>query len=948
MAKPEIEHEEHFDVLTRTGQMTGVSKPRGEVHRDGDYHRAVHVWIFSESTQELLLQRRADCKDSWAGFWDISSAGHISAGDSSLITARRELHEELGVILPKDAFELIFIFLRECVLNDGKFIDNEYDDVYLVTTLAPIPLEAFTLQESEVSAVKYIPFEEYKNLLAKKDPEYVPYDVNGEYGQLFDIIARRYKENMETRSLALQKQLSRYACISLGAELEGLTEADKEALALLIKAGTIIDDIFHLQVWYSNPTLRDWLKEHTEISHLDKLKWMYYRINKSPWSSLDENESFLTTADSAVKLLPEATKPVTGWKGLQYRTAFPMLKPPGANFYPQDMDKREFELWMDKLTGDQKQDATGFFSVIKRQSETNLDTFLSENTTSSIDHQVGFGHDLYTVPYSQEYKNFLGKAAELLHKAGDLISSLSLKRLLHSKADAFLTNDYYDSDIAWMELDSKLDVTIGPYETYEDAIFGYKSSKGVMSKAAGILMQKLGVVGHSVWFSAFSRDFALQVDLHSILLVGAPPCPKKLKRKVIVLLSYLFVERDSFSWKCVSVTFPSEKRGIRGGAATLKAVPGTKATFELFVGVRDDKATAQVKLFGDHLQVLEQNLPMDNVYKSQDIIAAPIRVIQLIYNSGDVKGPQTVAFNLPNDERIVKDRGTSMVMLKNVSEAKFKHILQPIAEVCIAKEQQDYVDFDSFFTHTICHECCHGIGPHSITLPNGEKSTVRLELQELHSALEEAKADIVGLWALKFLMVQELLPKSLTKSMYVSFLAGCFRSVRFGLEEAHGKGQALQFNWLFEKGAFIWHPDETFSVDFSKVDAEVESLSREILTIQAKGDKKAAEALLEKYCKLSQPLKVALKKLENIQSMEGGRFQNKFASIIHDDGSLNQWVSYYGHSRLADYPAISFEVNGVQLILHPLASCHNVLDRAWVPVDIAPKFPVADEILANN
>lgn len=206
-----------------------------------------------------------------------------------------------------------------------------------------------------------------------------------------------------------------------------------------------------------------------------------------------------------------------------------------------------------------------------------------------------------------------------------------------------------------------------------------------------------------------------------------------------------------------------------------------------------------------------------------------------------------------------------MVMLKNVSEAKFKHILQPIAEVCIAKEQQDCVDFDSFFTHTICHECCHGIGPHSITLPSGEKSTVRLELQELHSALEEAKADIVGLWALKFLIGQNLLPKSLTKSMHVSFLAGCFRSVRFGLEEAHGKGQALQFNWLFEKGAFVLHPDETFSVNFSKVDAEVESLSREILTIQAKGDKKAAKALLDKYCKMSHPLKVALDKLEKIQ-----------------------------------------------------------------------------------
>ncbi|GKB24950.1 NUDIX hydrolase 3, partial [Tanacetum coccineum] len=163
------------------------------------------------------------------------------------------------------------------------------------------------------------------------------------------------------------------------------------------------------------------------------------------------------------------------------------------------------------------------------------------------------------------------------------------------------------------------------------------------------------------------------------------------------------------------------------------------------------------------------------------------------------------------------------------------------AESCIIKEQRDLVDFDSFFTHTICHECCHGIGPHTITLPSGQSSTVRLELQELHSALEEAKADIVGLWALNFLIAKKLLPKSLEKSMYVSFLAGCFRSVRFGLEEAHGKGQALQFNWLFEKGAFVLLPDQTFSVDFDKIEDAVESLSREILTIQAKGDKDAAQ-----------------------------------------------------------------------------------------------------------
>ncbi|OMO73906.1 nudix hydrolase 3-like protein [Corchorus olitorius] len=255
---------------------------------------------------------------------------------------------------------------------------------------------------------------------------------------------------------------------------------------------------------------------------------------------------------------------------------------------------------------------------------------------------------------------------------------------------------------------------------------------------------------------------------------------------------------------------------------------------------------------------------MDNAYKSKDIIAAPIRVVQLLYNAGDVKGPQTIAFNLPNDERIVKDRGTAMVILKNVSEAKFKKILQPIADACITKEQHELVDFESFFTHTICHECCHGIGPHTIILPDGRKSTVRLELQELHSALEEAKADIVGLWALNFLIKKNLMPDSLNKSMYVSFLAGCFRSVRFGLEEAHGKGQALQFNWLLEKEAFILNPDETFSVNFDKVEEAVESLSSTILTIQAKGDKEGASLLLEKYCTMTQPLKVALQKLESI------------------------------------------------------------------------------------
>ncbi|CAF2208003.1 unnamed protein product [Brassica napus] len=760
--------EEHFDVLTNSGEKTEVIWtianvyvfPWSKVHQDGDYHRAVNVWIFVESTQELVLQRRSDDKDSWPGRWDISSAGHISAGDPSLISAQRELEEELGIKLPKDAFEKLFVFLQECVLNDGKFINNEFNDVYLVTILHPIPLEAFfffffELNKEEVSAVKYIHYEEYRNLLSKKDPAYVPYDLNG-YGKLFHIIRQRCQVNTEARSLSLQKQLQRYSPVTLEANLTELSEADQKALGLILKAAKVIDDIFYEQLWHSNPALRDWLKEHANASELDTLKWKYFLINKSPWSSLDENEPYLSTADSAAKFLPEATKPIDGWKGIEYRAAFPLTKPPGGNFYPPDMDKMEFTSWLSSLTEEQKRAATGFFSVIKRRSEANLDASLSDHLSDS-------NSDLYSSPYSEIYQPFLTKASELLHKAGDLVTSQSLKKLLHSKAEAFLSNDYYESDIAWMDLDSKLDITIGPYETYEDEMFGYKAS------------------------------------------------------------------------------------------------------FEAFIGIRDDKATADLKLFGDNLKLLEDNLPLDSVYKSKDVSAAPIRVIQLIYNSGDVNGPQTVAFNLPNDEKIVKERGTSMVMLKNVQEAKFEHILKPIAEIIISKEQRGLVDFDSFFTHTICHECCHGIGPHSITLPDGRTSSVRKELQDVYSAVEEAKADIVGLWALKFLITKGLLSKSMEESMYVSFLAGCFRSIRFGLTEAHGKGQALQFNWLYEKGAFVFHKDSTFSVDFTKIEDAVESLSREILTIQGRGDKNAATLLLNKYCTITGPLKTALEKLESVK-----------------------------------------------------------------------------------
>ncbi|KAJ3695424.1 hypothetical protein LUZ60_000801 [Juncus effusus] len=240
MAESQYNNEEFLDVLTESGEKTGISKSRKLVHRDGDFHRAVHVWFYAGRTGELLLQRRAS-RDSWPEQWDISSAGHVSAGDSSLVTARREVEEELGLKLPNYAFELLFVCVQQRIVSSRSFMNNEYDDIYLVTTLDRIPFEAFTLEERAITAVKYMNCFEYKRALETGDEEYLRKDINGPYGQLFTIIEERYKENTESRSSNLQKQIQRYAPISL-AELSEISVGGRNALIYILKASMVTDE----------------------------------------------------------------------------------------------------------------------------------------------------------------------------------------------------------------------------------------------------------------------------------------------------------------------------------------------------------------------------------------------------------------------------------------------------------------------------------------------------------------------------------------------------------------------------------------------------------------------------------------------------------------------------------------------------------------------------------
>jgi hypothetical protein len=224
---------------------------------------------------------------------------------------------------------------------------------------------------------------------------------------------------------------------------------------------------------------------------------------------------------------------------------------------------------------------------------------------------------------------------------------------------------------------------------------------------------------------------------------------------------------------------------------------GYKAAFEAYVTLRDDAETAKLKQFSAYLQELEDHLPIDPKYRNPKLGAAsPIRVVNEVFSSGEGNsGVQTAAFNLPNDERVVEQKGSKRVMLKNIQEAKFNKTLIPIARVVLSQSQQRDVSFEAFFTHVLAHELMHGLGPHIIKV-GGRESTVRKELKETYSTIEEAKADITGLWALQYLMDKGVLDRQMERTIYTTFLASAFRSVRFGVQEAHGRGIALQFNYL--------------------------------------------------------------------------------------------------------------------------------------------------------
>jgi hypothetical protein len=289
-----------------------------------------------------------------------------------------------------------------------------------------------------------------------------------------------------------------------------------------------------------------------------------------------------------------------------------------------------------------------------------------------------------------------------------------------------------------------------------------------------------------------------------------------------------------------------------------------KAAFESFIALTDASETKKLARFSGELQDLEDHLPIDKRFRKPKIGGySPIRVVNVVFAAGDANhGVQTAAFNLPNDEKVVAEKGSKRVLLKNFQEAKFEKVLTPIAEVALTPADRAMVSFEPFFTHILMHELMHGLGPQTIRV-GGRDTTVRQELKELNGPLEEAKADVSGLWALQYLMDKGVIDKKQERSMYITFLASTFRTLRFGLNAAHAKGMALQVNHLLDSKAIRIDGDGRFSLDIAMTKKAVTALTHNIMTLQAHGDYAGVKQLMERMVVIRPEVQRVIDKLAN-------------------------------------------------------------------------------------
>ena len=476
-----------------------------------------------------------------------------------------------------------------------------------------------------------------------------------------------------------QNRLDIYKTVTLSADLSHLSSNQKQMLSLLIEASDIIDNLFWQQAFGQN-------KAAFLASITDEKVREFARINYGPWDRLNGDKAFLTNTAE---------------------------KSHGAQFYPADMTKAEFE----QATFEDK---NGLYSLVRR----------NENG------------QLTTIAFSEAYADEINRIAVILEKASTLADDKEFAAYLNMRAKAIRTDDFQASDFAWMDMkNNPIDIVIGPIETYEDQLFGYR------------------------------------------------------------------------------------------------------AAFESYVLIKDMSWSEKLAKYAEYLPELQRDLPVSKKYKAEVPGSdADLNAYDVIYYAGHSNaGGKTIAINLPNDEQVQLKKGTRRLQLKNAMRAKFDAIMTPISETLIVPEQRKNVTFTAFFANTMFHEVAHGLG---IKNTINDKGTVRQSLKEHASALEEGKADILGLYMVRQLLAKNVITEGTLEDYYTTFLTGIFRSVRFGASSAHGKANMVRFNYFAEQGAFTRNEQGLYTVNVEKMTAAIDSLSELILTLQGNGDYQGVDKLV--------------------------------------------------------------------------------------------------------
>jgi hypothetical protein len=499
------------------------------------------------------------------------------------------------------------------------------------------------------------------------------------------------QQNAATGEASEQGTADKLARVKMQADTNYLTDEERKVVNLLIQAADLMNPIYLRQVSADNPRIRDEIVKSGDKALLDR-----FDTFMGPWDEVGEDKPFYGTA----------------------------ARPVGAGFYPADLTKEQFDQYIAKHPGEAKA-LTDPYTVVKRQ-----------------------GDKLVAVPYREEYKEWLEPAAQKLEQAAAITTNPSLKKFLTLRAKAFRTDDYFESELAWMDLkDTPIEMVIGPYETYTDTLYGAKTA------------------------------------------------------------------------------------------------------FEAYVVLRNPKESSALDIYKGHLREMEANLPEDEQYKNfKRGFASPISVGDQIHAGGDSNhGIQTVAFNLPNDERVREAKGAKKVILQNVLAAKYERILKPMAGLVLVPEDAANVNSRYMYMETLFHELSHSLGPGSITV-NGQKTTVDKALKDVGSGFEEAKADVMGAYNVLFMMDKGVLPATEKPQIRAAYVAGLFRAMRFGDTDAHGKGAAMQYRYLRDKGGIAWDAQaKRFRIDPAKLDAGIRDLVHDIITLQATGDYNGTKAFLAKW-----------------------------------------------------------------------------------------------------